>query len=631
MRKILSALIFSTPIALSAQDYNVSLIPDSLKKNANAVTRYEEKIFEIKSPGKAVEHERHVYTILNESADHLGRYKTRYGSFNSINSVSGYLYDASGKQLKHIKLKDMGDFSENDGFSLMTSERYKEYDFYNKTYPYTVDYEEEDEINGILHIDDWMPQGINKVAVQHTKYVVIAPKDYQLRYKSVNCSIQPTIKEEQGKKIYTWETENLTAKSSEVLAPSWDQLVPYVIIAPSDFAAQGYSGNMSTWENYGKFIYQLVKGRDILPDDIKKKVHELTDNLKDKKEKIYALYNFLQQNTRYISVQLGIGGWQPFDATYVATKRYGDCKALSNYMIALLKEAGITAKYVEIEAGEDPSDLVEDFSCSQFNHATCCVPMGKDSIWLECTSQTKSPGYAGGFTGNRKAVLIDETGGRVVKTPSYFAADNLQLRKINAVINEEGNLSVTVNTQYRAERQDELEMYINGLSKDKMMEYLKSEISLPTYDVVKFDYKEEKNIIPSVYETLVLTASNYAQVSGRRLFIAPNILTRSGDKLKVEEVRKYDVEIKDEYRDIDSVEISIPSGFQPEAMPKDLKIENKFGKYSSYVKLMPDKILYYRMREQYRGKFLPSDYALIAKFYEDIYKADRSKIVLVKQ
>ncbi len=54
MRKILSALIFSTPIALSAQDYNVSLIPDSLKKNANAVTRYEEKIFEIKSPGKAV-------------------------------------------------------------------------------------------------------------------------------------------------------------------------------------------------------------------------------------------------------------------------------------------------------------------------------------------------------------------------------------------------------------------------------------------------------------------------------------------------------------------------------------------------------------------------------------------------
>ena len=72
----------------------------------------------------------------------------------------------------------------------------------------------------------------------------------------------------------------------------------------------------------------------MLPEDIKKKVHELTDHLKDPREKINVLYDFLQKNTHYISIQLGIGGWQPFPADYVAAKRYGDCKALSNYMIA---------------------------------------------------------------------------------------------------------------------------------------------------------------------------------------------------------------------------------------------------------------------------------------------------------
>jgi hypothetical protein len=169
-------------------------------------------------------------------------------------------------------------------------------------------------------------------------------------------------------------------------------------------------------------------GRDVLPDDIKKKVHELTDHLTDTRQKVYALYNFLQNNTHYISIQLGIGGWQPFPADYVATKRYGDCKALSNYMVALLKEAGIDGKYVVIYGGRDMPDLVGDFPSLQGNHMITCVPLGKDSIWLECTSQTESPDFMGSFTGDRNAILIDADGGHIVHTPSYSAADNLQCR-----------------------------------------------------------------------------------------------------------------------------------------------------------------------------------------------------------
>ena len=74
-------------------------------------------------------------------------------------------------------------------------------------------------------------------------------------------------------------------------------------------------------------------------------------DITDPQTKVAVLYNYLQQNTHYVGIQLGIGGWQTYDAAYVATKKYGDCKALSNFMISLLKEAGIKGHAVVIKGG----------------------------------------------------------------------------------------------------------------------------------------------------------------------------------------------------------------------------------------------------------------------------------------
>ncbi|MEO7121092.1 MAG: DUF3857 domain-containing protein, partial [Ginsengibacter sp.] len=350
MKTGLAILICFTNTFLYGQKFNVANIPDSMLKNANVVKRYEEMILEIKSPSKYTWHERHVYTILNEKADNIANYKTWYDKFKTIDYVSATLYNQNGKEIKLMKKKDMRDFGYEDGYSLMQDERYISNDFYNRTYPYTVDYEEDDTEDGVLNFSYWRPVAYN-MSVEYSRYVIIAPKDYEVRYKELHFSRPPVIKEANDKKTYTWELKDFPAQVAEDLATFENGKLPYMMLAPSDFEADGYSGNMSNWKNCGAFLYQLKKGRDLLPDDIKKQVHVLTDNLKDPHKKIEALYRFLQNNTHYISVQLGIGGLQPFDASYVANKKYGDCKALSNYMVSLLKEVGITGKYVVIQAG----------------------------------------------------------------------------------------------------------------------------------------------------------------------------------------------------------------------------------------------------------------------------------------
>jgi hypothetical protein len=633
MKKVLYfvGMLVGLGTAATAQTYNVALIPDSLKKGARAVMREEEYILEIKSPEKAIEKERHVFTILNENADNIGGYSSWYGKFTSINWIDGLLYDANGKEVKHVKKKDMEDRSATDGFSLAVDERYKAHNFYCRVYPYTVDYSEEDEINGILHFTPWEPLYSAGISTQHSKYVIIAPADYDVRYKPVRCNFAPVISSSGGKKVYTWEVSNLPARKTEFSGPSWAEIAPHVLMAPSDFEAQGYKGNMSTWLNYGKFINQLRSGRDVLPDDVKRTVHELTDHLTDTREKVYSLYSFLQKNTRYISVQLGIGGWQPFPADYVASKKYGDCKALSNYMVALLKEAGISGRYVEINAGSDHRDLVEDFPCFQSNHAISCVPLGKDTIWLECTSQTVSPDFMGTFTGNRKAILMDDDGGHVVRTPYYTALDNTQCRVVDACIGDDGNLDANVNTRYTGCEEVTPSQVMNELTGDERQKYLNELFNLPTYSIDKSRYEEKKGTIPCVNEYLHVVSPNYASVSGKRIFINPNLVTRSNYRLPVDSVRHYDFVDKVAFTHIDSVTLKIPSGYQLESELADVTIEAKYGKYSSSVKVMDDKIVYYRRFEKSADRYPPADYQDLVKFYERLYKADHTRIVLVKK
>jgi hypothetical protein len=410
-------------------------------------------------------------------------------------------------------------------------------------------------------------------------------------------------------------------------------LTPSVYFAPSEFEMEGYKGNGSSWQDLGKFPLALNEGRDKLPDDVIQKVTDLTKDITDEKEKIRALYNFLQQNTRYISIQLGIGGLQPFEASFVAKKGYGDCKALSNYMYSLLKAAGIKSYYTLVKGGRDLDDkyLVEDFPSDQFNHIILCVPLSKDTMWLECTSQTESAGYMGDFTGNRKALLITEGGGKLVSTPHYGIKENVQVRAIKGKINSDGALVMNVTTNYKCLQQDEKSALINQLSKDKVKKYLQEDLELSTYEVSNFKYEQKKNVLPEIDEQLDVIVDNYATITGKRLFITPNVLSRGGMKLSDEEERKVDIVLDYEFRNEDNYEIEIPEGYSLEAMPQDVSLKTKFGSYSCTTKLSANKIIYHRVREQFSGRFPAKDQQELTKFFEEIYKADRARMVLVKK
>ena len=205
---------------------------------------------------------------------------------------------------------------------------------------------------------------------------------------------------------------------------------------------------MSTWQDFGKWYGSLAKNANNLTEERKQFFQTLVKDATNDREKIKIIYNYLQSNCRYVLIALGIGGFKPFEADFVDKKKYGDCKALSNYTQACLSAIGIKSYQALINASYNKEPVDPAFPHNGFNHVIICVPLQKDSIWLECTSNTIEFGVLGNFTENRNALLITEDGGKLVATPRSKASDNTfsSYSIIDLAADGSGIVSVTLNT-----------------------------------------------------------------------------------------------------------------------------------------------------------------------------------------
>ncbi|HVI48383.1 MAG TPA: DUF3857 domain-containing protein [Chitinophaga sp.] len=628
---ILLLTAFSLPASAGDPVYPVCAIPAALKENAHVVKRTEEYTVDIRDLRDVRVTKHYVYTVLDAAGADDAIMLEYYGKLREIRSVEGILYDADGKQVKRMKQADVKDLSAVDNGSLMTDTRKKFHSFFHSVYPFTVEYRVEIRYNCTNQLPVWVPQEEYDCTVQQSSLTVTAPAGFELRYHTYLYNGEPATSSDKGIKTYIWQVKDIPAMKKEAFAEEFYKRTPSVFLAPGEFEIEDYKGRMNTWKDFGNFIYHLNQGRDVLPDNIKQKVHQLTDALPAREDKINSLYKYMQQNYRYISIQLGIGGWQTFDATTVAAKGYGDCKALSNFMMAMLKEAGISSNCVLVKSGDGVTSLREDFPSPQFDHEILCIPGAKDTMWLECTSNTLPVGYLSAFTANRPVLVIDSAASKLVRTPDYNMDYNLQQTSITATIDEAGNIHVNSHTMRTGMQQDGLHERLHTLSEEKQLEELREGLDLASYDIVSHKYKEEPGIKPAIEEQLEINGHNYATVTGKRMFVAPNILNRNSLRLEEETARKSPIRFNHAYRDIDTVKITVPAGYRLESLPAPVSLKNQFGVYTAVTEMKGNTISYIRKIEHKAGTFPVTDFADLVKFYNTIYRSDRNRLVLVKE
>lgn len=613
-----------------SQDYNVSNIPEDIKKNAYAVVRKDNTVCEVLSNNSLRIKKHFAITIFDKSGDFLNSFREYYDNNEKITAANAVFYNSSGKKINSFRMKDFDDYSAINGFSLFEDNRVLTFSPNINSYPYTVEYESTTIEKEYISLHNWLPVPYENVGIQSSQLTIIVPEDYALKYKIFNLDNDFKIDHESGKTIYNISIKDFPVLEDEPYSPSWENYVPHVRIVPQNFSMEKFAGSYSSWKDFGTWVYDLKAGKDVLPEEVELELTNKLSGIEDQKEKILTLYKHLQNTTRYVNISYGIGGYQPYSATTVNDNGYGDCKALSNYMYSMLKIFGINSIYTLIYAGSGKSDIITDFPSQQFNHVILCVPNSGDTIWLECTSQTTPPGFLSSFTSDRTVLFIDEEGGRLARTKNYSPEENLQLRKAIVDFDNTGSeLIAKIDTKYKGQRYSIVENLIHQSAKDQKDHLLKT-IAIPQFTLNNFTINNDfDDLAPIGFIKLDLKIQNYMTQGGNRFFLPLNLMNKYGSVPKSISDRKNDLFISNSFHLIDSVCFHLPENLSMEYLPEIVELTEDFGEYRFQCTLSENNILAVRDFKIKKGTYPKETYAEFVNFLNEINKADNSKALLL--
>ena len=579
MKFLFTILLFNSIVWCSSAQpniYSALTIPDSLRKDADVVIREENIKLSIKDKNTARYEVQQVITILNEQAKRFLSFVQFSDKFHVLDDAEIKIFDLLGNKKNTYSKKEMTSLNYGDG--LVPEGKVTYFNVNAPAYPITVEFNYSIKFKGIFSFPGYDMHSPWQ-SVQHSVFEVDVPTDLGVRYKLLNTNVQPEISHNGDKDIYKWELKNLKAYKLEKHSGSPFSYEPTVLVGPNKFQLDDYEGDMTSWKNFGAWIDNLYAKTTGLPEDKKLFYQNMVKHVSTDKEKAAILYNYMQNNMRYVSIQLGIGGLRPFPASFVDDKKYGDCKALSNYLKSALDAVGVKSNMVIIQGSNTPRYVMDDFPANYFNHAILCIPQPKDTIWLECTSTTLPFAQLGPFTENRKAMLVTDNGGVLVNTPISNYKTNTESVNTFIEVNEEGGAKVITQYTLYGDGRDELLMRFHDLKEDEKRRFFITNMEWKNPDILEIGNSKNK-ANPYLVKATMDYEKVYSFNAGSKLFFETRLYPIFNEEIPENEKRIRDYYFTCPYQTMDTTVYKFPPGFSLETLPRNKLVQFSFANYT---------------------------------------------------
>jgi len=613
-------------------------------EKTDAVLLYSERTVTVQSGDKIKTTVREAYKILRPSGRDYGIVAASFNSRSKITGMRGWCIPAQGKDYE-VKDKEAVEVSlpKIEGSELVSDVKDKLLRIPAADPGNIVGYEYEEEVQPFVLQDVWYFQETSPVRESH--YTVQLPPGWEYKATWINY---PEAKPTQTGNQVQWVVTDVRGIRREDDMPPWRGIAGLLVIS---FVPPGGGTNrgFQNWREMGNWEEGLEQGRRDASPEIKQKVAALTGSAATPLAKMQALAKFVQGDIRYVAIELGIGGWQPHPAPEIFTHRYGDCKDKATLLSSMLREIGIESFYISINTVRGGAAPDRPPMIGWFNHEILAVHLPDDVKDKSLVATVEDPklgrllifdptdeytpfGQLRGELQANHGLLVTPEGGELIKLPQLPATMNGVVRTAKLALSQNGTLSGDFVEERDGDYGSQQRGFLKSVAKDAdRIKFLESLIShsLSTFQITKASIANLEHMDQPFGYNYSLVAPNYAKTAGNLILVRPRVLgSNSSDLLEKKEPRMYPVEFDGPAKNTDTIEITLPTGYEVDDLPPPVSADYSFASYHSKTEVNGNTLKYSRTFEIKELSVPLSKVEDLKKLYRIIADDERNTAVL---
>lgn len=436
---------------------------------------------------------------------------------------------------------------------------------------YRVDETEPDvfgEYFGTRHT--FYPDRVDGMApTRRSELVVVAPGSLPLHAAMQNGEALEYTETpgEEGSVIHRWVARDLGRPPIESAMPRREEIVPVVDVTTYE-----------DWGAFGDWWWSFIEKEFVTTPAMRQKVDELTSGLESEEEKVQAIVRFVGQEIRYNAWAFGTHGYEPFSASTIFDRRFGDCKDKSILLRQLLAEIDVDAVPVLIKAEYNRAqEELEAAMVGSFNHCIAYVTPTDDrgGYYVDATADLNPLDYLRADDQGARVLHVTPTGSSLHEIPYAPAELNTLRRRYDVALRRDGGAKVRLVDESIGNYGVLLRSNFGGEQGDlrqKLASVLRSSFGTVEFEDVETSPLEDISV-PARLEAS-FDADQMAARQGSTIEVPVSFDPVGLDGLAVEapEARAFDVALDRPIGVETQVRWTLPKGARIERQPEDVQI-----------------------------------------------------------
>ncbi|MCL4820323.1 MAG: DUF3857 domain-containing protein [Vicinamibacteria bacterium] len=231
----------------------------------------------------------------------------------------------------------------------------------------------------------------------------------------------------------------------------WEALdvppAPSVSGAPADYPTQAWvqASEAETWGQVAAWARGVFDVAETLPPEVRSKLDEWRGAGPDSAAWALAATRFVQDEIRYVGIEMGEGSHQPSPPALVVARRFGDCKDKAVLLAAMLRYLGLEAAPALVNSGSGAALDTWHPSPHAFNHAIVRLRLGGREHWIDGTLGAQGGSLASLHLPDYRRALVLEPGTsglvaiphRAAESPTTVVREKFDVRSLDGAVGYE--------------------------------------------------------------------------------------------------------------------------------------------------------------------------------------------------